>query len=189
MRTASNLREGASCWPGRVLKAGPRRTFVRGTAFLAMVFICLSYAPSQTQSKPALPPDREDLLNGAGMGLAAVADINNYPGPRNVLDLKNELGLTRDQVKKTEALEKVVSSSAVAKGGEIVQAEEELNQLFEAGTVSEKAVRSKLEQIGRLRADLRFIHLQAHLRMKQILTPEQIRQYTELKAGENKLEK
>lgn len=159
---------------------------VRGCVILAMIVLFSWH--SQSQSKPLVPPDREDLLKGVGMGLAAIADMNNYPGPRHVLDLKNELGLTRDQVKKTEALEKVVSSSAVAKGGEIVQAEEELNQLFEAGTVSEKVMRSKLEQISKLRSDLRFIHLQAHLRMRQILTPEQIKLYTELKTRESKLE-
>ena len=189
MRTASSLRENVSSGPDRVLDAGAWRFIVRATVLLAIIALCSSQSPSQSQSKPVLPPDREDLLKGTGVGLTAIADMNNYPGPRHVLDLKSELSLTRDQVKKTEALEKVVSSSAVAKGGEIVQAEEELNQLFEAGTVSEKVMRSKLEQIGKLRADLRFIHLQAHLRMRQILTPEQIKQFTELKTGESKLEK
>ena len=81
-----------------------------------------------------------------------------------------------------------MSSSAVAKGGEIVQAEEELGKLFEAGTINEKMLRSKLEEIGKLRAELRFIHLQAHVRMKQILTPEQIKRYAELRGHEAKRE-
>ena len=134
------------------------------------------------------PPDREGLLKGQGMGLAEIAEINNYPGPRHTLDLKNELGLTRDQLKKTEALEKVVASSALTKGEEIVLAEEELSKLFEAGSINEKVLRSKLEEIGKLRADLRFIHLQAHLRMKQILTPDQIKRYAELGGHEAKRE-
>jgi Spy/CpxP family protein refolding chaperone len=187
MRTAFSLRENVrrrglpyrNAWNGGAI--------VRGLMILAAITLCLHKSPSQ--SKPVLPPDREDLLKGAGMGLASIADMKNYPGPRHVLDLTNELGLTRDQVKKTEALEKVVSSSAVAKGGEIVQAEEELGQIFEAGTVSEKVLRSKLEQISKLRADLRFIHLQAHLRMRQILTSEQIKLYAELKTRENQLQK
>ena len=189
MRTASSFHESLRSRRNPGLSGGPWSAIVRATLFLTMLVVCSPLSQSQEQPKPAVPPDRDELLKGAGMDLAAIADLNNYPGPKHVLDLKSELRLTRDQVKKTEALDKVVSSSAVAKGGEIVQAEEELNQLFEAGTVSEKVMRSKLEQIGKLRADLRFIHLQAHLRMRQILTPEQIKMYTEMKTGENKLEK
>ena len=135
-----------------------------------------------------IPPDKDGLLKGLGMGLAEIAEVNNYPGPKHTLDLKNELGLTRDQLKKTEALDKVVTSAALAKGEEIVTAEEELSKLFEAGTISEKALRSKLEEIAKLRADLRFTHLQAHLRMKQILTPDQVQRYAELKGHEAKHE-
>jgi Spy/CpxP family protein refolding chaperone len=144
--------------------------------------------PGAVFSQAVIPPDREALLKGQGMGLAEIADINNYPGPKHTLDLRNELGLTRDQLKKTEALDKVVSSSALAKGEEIVAAEEELVKMFEAGTISEKVLRSKLEEIGKLRADLRFIHLQAHLRMKQILTPDQIKRYADLRGHETKHE-
>jgi Spy/CpxP family protein refolding chaperone len=139
-------------------------------------------------AQQTVPPDRDALLKGLGMGLAEIAELNNFPGPKHTLDLKNELGLTRDQLKKTEALDKVVGSAAVAKGEEIVSAEEELTKLFEAGTISEKVLRGKLEEIGKLRADLRFIHLQAHLRMKQILTPDQIKRYAELRGHEAKHE-
>ena len=135
-----------------------------------------------------VPPDKDELLKGMGMGLAEIAEVNNYPGPKHTLDLRNELGLTRDQVKKTEALEKVVASAALAKGGEVVQAEEELAKLFETGSINEKLLRSKLEEIAKLRADLRFIHLQAHVRMKQILTPDQIKRYGELRGHEAKHE-
>jgi Spy/CpxP family protein refolding chaperone len=155
---------------------------------LLIVISLVALIPMRMMSQPTIPPDKDSLLKGLGMGLATIADVNNYPGPKHVINLKAELGLTRDQLKKTEALDKVVSSSAISKGEEIVQAEVELYQLFEAGTVSEKALRSKLEQIGKLRSDLRFIHLQAHLRMKQILTPDQIKQYNEIRGRENKLE-
>ena len=144
--------------------------------------------PVAAFTQQTVPPDRESLLKGLGIGLAEIAEINNYPGPRHTLDLKNELGLTRDQLKKTEALDKVVASAAMAKGEEIVFAEEELTKLFETGTISEKVLRSKLEEIGKLRADLRFIHLQAHVRMKQILTVEQVKRYAELRGHEAKHE-
>jgi len=156
---------------------------IRSRMLTAIVIVPVVALAQQTT-----PPDREGLLKGQGMGLAEIAEINNYPGPKHTLDLKNELGLTRDQLKKTEALDKVVASSALAKGEEIVLSEEELVKMFEAGTVNEKVLRSKLEEIGKLRADLRFIHLQAHLRMKQILTPDQIKRYADLRGHEAKHE-
>ena len=152
---------------------------------LTAAFLLLPVAALTQQT---IPPDREGLLKGMGMGLAEIAEINNFPEPKHTIDLKNELGLTRDQLKKTEALDKVVASAALAKGEEIVLAEEELSKLFEAGTISEKVLRSELEEIGKLRADLRFIHLQAHLRMKQILTPDQVKRYGELRVHEAKHE-
>ena len=162
------------------------RSAGRGRASIVAALVLLSIGSSLAQN--LVPPDREGLLKGQGMDLAAIAEANNWPGPKHVLALKNELGLTRDQAKKTEALEKVVGSAARAKGDEIVQLEEELAAMFQSGSASEKAVRTKLEEIGKARGELRFIHLQAHLRMKQILSADQVKQYTELKARENKRE-
>ncbi len=154
---------------------------------LAPAFLALALA-GQSFGQALVPSDREELLKGLGMGMASYAEENGYPGPKHTLELKDQLGLTQDQLKKTEALEKVVMSSAAAKGQEIIQAEEELNRLFEAGTMNEKSLRSKLEQVAMLRADLRFIHLQAHLRMKQILTADQIQRYKEFRGNEGKRE-
>lgn len=184
MLTVYSLRKYSVYWGGAVVRPG-----IKTCAMQLLIMISLMGAlPMHLMSQPTIPPDKDALLKGLGSGLATIADLNNYPGPKHVITLKAELGLTRDQLKKTEALDKVVSSSAVAKGVEIVQAEEELFHLFEAGTVSEKELRTKLELIGKLRSDLRFIHLQAHLRMRQILTPDQIKQYGEIRGRENKLE-
>ncbi len=141
-----------------------------------------------SQERQPIPSDRDALLKGLGMALATYAEVNGYPGPKHVIELQSELGLTRDQLKKAEALANSVKVSATAKGEEIVQEEEELFKLFESGSIHERMLRTKLERIGKLRADLRFIHLQAHLRMKQILTPDQIKRYSELRGHESKRE-
>lgn len=184
MLTACSLRDGMKSRPEVMRHPGSTTSTMRWLLAGALLFI----VQSQMLAQEAVPPDKENLLKGLGMGLASIAELNNYPGPKHVIELKSELGLTRDQLKKTEALDKVVTSAAVAKGEEIVLAEEELSKLFEAGTINEKVLRSKLEEIGKLRADLRFIHLQAHLRMKQILTAEQIKRYGEIKGRESKRE-
>jgi len=159
------------------------RDFVRG--FMLLVGVA---GVSWAQHDGAIPSDREALLKGLGMGLATYAEVNGYPGPKHVLELKDDLALTRDQQKKAEALENSVRVSAGPKGEEIVQAEEELFKLFELGTVNERVLRTRLEQIGKLRAELRFIHLQAHLRMKQILSADQTNRYNALRGYEIKSE-
>jgi len=184
MPTACSLRKH----PENCNISAPRGRLILAAGQLVFVLSMVLVLPGRLLAQPTVPPDKDALLKGLGMGLATIADVNNYPGPKHVISLKTELRLTREQLKKTEALDKVVSSSAVAKGEEIVLAEEELYKFFEIGTISEKALRLQLEQIGKLRADLRFIHLQAHLRMKQILTSDQIKQYNEIRGRENKLE-
>ena len=132
-----------------------------------------------------IPSDREGLLNGEGMGVASFAEMNGYPGPKHVLELKDQLGLTQDQVKKTETIMKSVEVSAKLTGEEIVKEEESLNQLFETGKVTEKILRMLLERIGILRGQLRFIHMQAHIKMKGILSANQLQRYIELRGHGN----
>jgi Spy/CpxP family protein refolding chaperone len=76
--------------------------------------------------------------------------------------------------------------SATVKGQDIVDAEEELNKLFESGNINEKTLRAKLERIGKMRAELRFMHLQVSLKEKQILSVKQWERLKELQASEVK---
>jgi Spy/CpxP family protein refolding chaperone len=145
---------------------------------VSFLMLCLWFGSVAAQTIPA---DREALLNGEGMGQASYAETNGYPGPKHVLELKSELNLTPDQTKKAQVIVQGMTSAATIKGEEIVEAEEELHSAFKAGTVNEKQLRAKLERIGKLRGELRFAHLQAHLKMKQILTPNQIAKYNELR--------
>ena len=148
---------------------------------MTMRCMILVLAISGAVSAQSIPSDRKQLLSGEGMGQASYGEMNGYPGPKHVLELKSELGLTPDQTKKAEVLTQGVSNTATIKGEEIVEAEEDLNNAFKSGTLNEKQLREKLERIGKLRADLRFVHLQAHLKMKQILTATQIAKYNELR--------
>ena len=70
-------------------------------------------------------------------------------------------------------------ASAVALGEELLAAEMELDQEFSLGTISAESLESALLSIGRIRAQLRYVHLEAHLRQRRLLTPEQIAKYDE----------
>ena len=149
------------------------------TLFSFLTFFCV--ALSDTGSYADVPPDRQSLLNAEGMGMASYAEMNSYPGPKHVIELKDQLGLSADQLKKTEGLMKGVELSGKLTGQEIVHDEEELYKLFEGGKANDRTVRARVERIGKLRGELRFIHLQAHVKMKQILSVNQIQRYNELR--------
>jgi Spy/CpxP family protein refolding chaperone len=97
---------------------------------------------------------------------------------------KEQLGLTKGQLRKFDEMLTNLPISANVKGEEIIEAEEELNKLFESGTINERTLRAKLERIGKMRADLRFIHLQLYLKEKQILSAKQWDRLKELQASE-----
>ncbi len=134
----------------------------------------------------AFPPDRDRLLSGEVSGQALVAEKNGFPAPQKIISLKDQLGLKKDQLKKINEILTNLPVSATVKGLEIVVAEEELNNLFESGNINEKTLRAKLERIGKMRAELRFVHLQVYLKEKQILSVKQWERLKELQASEVK---
>lgn len=140
------------------------------------------YAGHEHQPIKALSEQEiRDLLSGAGMGLAKTAELNGYPGPRHVLDLSDTLGLTDEQKARAQALFDEMHAEAVALGQQIVEEEQALEALFASGHAGEATVRARTERIGALRGALRFVHLRAHLRMKEVLTPEQAEAYDRLR--------
>jgi len=48
--------------------------------------------------------DIKELRRGGGWGLALAAELNGMPGPAHLLELKDQIPLTDDQVAKTQAL-------------------------------------------------------------------------------------
>jgi Spy/CpxP family protein refolding chaperone len=121
------------------------------------------------------------LLNGQGMGLAKAAELNHYPGPRHVLDLAAQLELSAVQRAETQQIYDRMHQEAVRLGTLIVDKEQELDQLFATQTVHADTLRNLTKQIAQLQGDLRLVHLQAHVEMKQVLSGEQIDQYDVLR--------
>jgi Spy/CpxP family protein refolding chaperone len=119
------------------------------------------------------------LLAGRGMGLARPAEMNGYPGPMHVLDLADELSLTPEQKQQARAARERVMTEAPALGRQIVDKELALDRLFRDGSADEAQIRALTQKIAQLRAELRAIHLQAHLVMQRALAVEQLRTYIE----------
>ena len=144
------------------------------------------YAGQQAREIKALSQDEINAyMTGQGMGLAKAAELNGYPGPLHVLELAAKLKLTDEQKQQAEEIRQVMLLEAKRLGPLIVENERQLDALFASGTIDETKVGVLVADIARLQGELRTAHLQAHLELRQILTPEQIKKYAELRGYEN----
>jgi Spy/CpxP family protein refolding chaperone len=135
----------------------------------------------QREIKALSASDIKMYLEGHGMGLAKAAELNHYPGPRHVLDLATELKLSHDQFTKTQQAYDKMHAEAVRLGKLIVTKEKHLDSLYAAQKMNETQLRAIVGDIGKLQGELRFTHLNAHLEMKKILSPQQVGRYDELR--------
>ncbi len=118
---------------------------------------------------------------GEGMGLAMAAELNRYPGPKHVLELGGELELTETQLMSTQEQFEQMKSSAVELGRQIVELERQLDQEFNSRAITSDGMTELVGKIGQLQGQLRAVHLQAHLQMVEILTPDQVARYDSLR--------
>ena len=123
----------------------------------------------------------EQLLGGQGMGLAKAAELNHYPGPRHVLELGEQLQLTPAQRASAQATFDRMHDAAVRLGREIVARERLLDAMFAKGNISEGELHTETSEIAQLQGMLRAAHLSAHLEMRRLLSPAQIKRYDELR--------
>jgi len=136
------------------------------------------YAGQQQRPIKALSRQQtDDYLAGKGMGLAKAAELNHYPGPRHVLDLRDRLQLTAIQSEQTEALFVQMQQEARTLGRSIVDEEQQLDNMFAGQQVDEQLLQQSIMRIAELNGKLRFVHLRTHLQQKQILTQQQIAAY------------
>lgn len=165
------------------------------TRVILFVFIALALAagPAQAQhsqpysgmqTRPLKALSEDELANlkaGRGMGLALAAELNGYPGPSHVLELQKDLGLTERQRARTQQLFDAMKAEAVPLGERLIAAETELDRQFATHAITPASLDAATATIGATQAKLRATHLKYHLSMLEILTPEQIIRYSQLR--------
>lgn len=145
------------------------------------------YAGQESRDIKSLSPeDITDLQQGAGTalgGLAKLAELNGYPGPRHVLDAiqAGELTVSSEQQQTIQKLYDAMKPQAIALGSKLIEVEQALNQAFAEATITETDLKEKLEESARLYGELRFVHLKYHLAMMSLLTPDQVNSYRTLR--------
>lgn len=164
------------------------RTLAALTVLLALPAAAASqqhhsgYAEGQSaQVKTLGQAEVDELLAGAGMGMARPAELNGFPGPHHVLDLADSLALSAAQRAAVEDVFRRMQERATALGRQVVEGEGALDALFASGTVAEDALAERVKAVDALRSELRLVHLRAHLETKALLTLHQVHTYDRLR--------
>lgn len=140
------------------------------------------YGGLQSRELKALSDQQmADLRAGRGMGLALAAELNGYPGPLHVLELAGPLGLSVSQRERVARLFETMKNEAVGLGEKLIAAEIVLDRQFSNKVVTETSLARAVEEIAAVQGALRAAHLKYHLATVEILTPEQIARYGELR--------
>jgi Spy/CpxP family protein refolding chaperone len=138
------------------------------------------YADESSRAIKALSDtDMEELNRGGGWGFAKPAELNGYPGPSHLLQMKDQMGLTPGQIDRVQAIFEDMQRQAAEEGKKYIAAERTLDVAFKGGAVTKDQLLMEIRNAEESRARLRFIHLAAHLGSTAILTDEQIAKYNQ----------
>ena len=140
------------------------------------------YAGLQQRDIKALD-DRQlsDLRLGRGMGLALAAELNGYPGPMHVLELKDQLRLIADQRQRFQQLFDSMKAEAIEVGEKLIANERDLDRRFAEGGLTPEVLATLTSRIGETQGQLRAVHLKYHLTSAELLSSEQRQRYAELR--------
>jgi len=122
-----------------------------------------------------------NYLTGKGMGFAKPAELNNYPGPRHVLDISDELSLSKNQIDKTKFLFNQMQSTAKKLGAILIDKEMDIENLFSSSKATSENLSHLLIESANIKAKIRLAHLTAHIQQKDILNKHQIIKYNEIR--------
>jgi methionine synthase II (cobalamin-independent) len=125
--------------------------------------------------------DIEELQNGKGWGLAKAAELNGVPGPVHLLEMKEEIDLSAEQIQAIEDIYSKMIHEAIPLGLELIELERELNAHFANRTITDELLLQILQKIAQIRRQLRYVHLSTHLKTPDILKSKQITLYNKLR--------
>jgi len=123
----------------------------------------------------------EGYLTGKGMGLAKSAEINHFPGPKHVMELSQELSLSKFQIEETKRIYEAMKSKAVEFGQLLIKNEEKIEGLFSNGAITPQVLERVLSESAKIKSKLREAHLMAHIEQKAVLTRYQTNLYDTLR--------
>ena len=125
--------------------------------------------------------DIDDLQAGRGWGVAKPAELNGFPGPVHLLELKDDIALSDSQVREIQALFDDMKREAMVLGAAYVDAERALDRAFAAQDISPDALATLVARAADVKGRLRLVHLQTHLKTLPLLSKHQVVTYMRLR--------
>ena len=96
------------------------------------------------------------------------------------LEFREELNLSEQQMSDLESILSSLRKDEIRREADLQIAEVELDEFLRAEKVDLSKVKSKLEEIGKLQANLKFLHIKAKEDGKKVLTEEQLNKFRKL---------
>jgi hypothetical protein len=123
----------------------------------------------------------QELREGEGIGLAAAAELNHYPGPRHVLDLADSLRLSAGQRTEVQSIYATMHAAVLPIGGALIAVEARMDSVFAARRMDSTTLERLVSESAQVRGQLRLAHLRAHLATLRVLTPSQVAAYDRIR--------
>ncbi len=140
------------------------------------------YAGQQSRTIASLSADDvKQLEKGAGWGFAKPAELNGYPGPAHVLELADKLELTAEQKAQTQSIFDAMNKAARDIGVRFIAAEKAVDGVFQSGPATPEQLATRIRSAAETKAELRLVHLKAHIEQTKLLTDAQRKRYAELR--------
>jgi hypothetical protein len=91
------------------------------------------------------------------------------------------LALTAEQRGRMQHLYATMKAEPIALGERLIAQEADLDRQFATRTITPAILAAATTRIGQTQAELRATHLPYHLTTVEVLTPDQVRRYLELR--------
>ena len=148
----------------------------RGFGLCLLLAMSLMIGPLAGCANTDPPPGGMGGTGGASP-VITVGCRNSVTAATSVLDW--ELTVSPTPIESGEPF--TAALDGVALGNEFIEGERALEAAFSEGSMNAQDLRRRLQGIARIRADLRYVHLSAHLKTPPLLSEEQIRSYHRLR--------
>lgn len=182
MNVASNVALALACTAALVATAiaSPPSSHRETTSATQQALMAL---PAEARKVSGLSSDEVDgLLSGRGLTLSSAAEASGYPAPLDVLAVADALGLDAEQHRAVQSAYDRMKAKAVEAAARYIAAERALDDAFKT-QAAPSLLTERIAAAERRRAELRLIHLAAHLEISPLLSPDQRRRLAELRGG------
>lgn len=151
-----------------------------GAAFGALTHRQTDPAAAAAGATPAAVEHKPEVT-ALTDGDSFAAERNLYPAPETALQLADQLALTPAQRQDLRSLQQKSDSELNALSARIAVEERRLDFAFAQNNVNAGRIDGITAQLGALQGHLRAVRLRSHLAAHDILTPQQLVRYAQLR--------